>query len=837
MANPYWNTTAGSIGSFTENTAMSYTFSATAGDVGDTLSYTKLNGTIPTGLTLSSSGVLSGTPTAVNSNVVSEFTIRVTESNNKIADRTFSMTVTGATAPTWTTPAGALPIGPASATSINDSTWIEYQVVAQSNDPDTTVIITLASGSSLPQGLEIDATGLIRGYALPPTTATATTTFTLNATTVSGTTGRTFTITILNQELNYVGVFPGRAPAILNDQPLTFVISPTDPFYSYYTDGSTIGRYDQSNDFIFKMIGYNFDAVAPDEDPYEYDLSYSLSGVTPNSDPTLSPFNQVSSPDSPYSSDPTGWINGVLSTVGTSIRSYSIDVTVSRISDPTLASDTKTFTLIIVGTITDEIIWTTPANLESIDNGAICDLAIEATFGYGVTDGQYRLVGGNLPPGLQILSNGNISGRVEFDLDPNDNPYVFTVEAYSAAYPTLITSTREFTLAVVQKYSQPYDTIYMQGLLSLDDRSLIDNLLQNISYTQSVQKNNIYRPTDSYFGVAEKVVYQHQFGVPSVSATAAGNDNYFYEQYLAAVQRNFYWKYLTLGTLKTAIAKDSVGRVIYDVVYSEIIDNLVNNEGVSISKKVGFPNGITTNIGPYWTSWTTMFTSNTYYDVAPVAKAVMASASSSFTLVVNNVNNLVVGMQLTGFPGVTIVNEVDGTPPVLTSFDSGTNTVTLSVAQTISNKQQIIFNNPVSVSNTDAPTDISLYPNSLPNMREQIAEMIGQFENSTLLPRWMDSQQSNGSVIGFVPCWVLCYTKPGKSSEVLSWINTYLENNSLTLNQISFEVDRIEVDRSLTYTWGETNFDQWPVTAPPSTSVNDNSKDSYINFPRKTILY
>jgi hypothetical protein len=151
------------------------------------------------------------------------------------------------------------------------------------------------------------------------------------------------------------------------------------------------------------------------------------------------------------------------------------------------------------------------------------------------------------------------------------------------------------------------------------------------------------------------------------------------------------------------------------------------------------------------------------------------------------------------------------------------------------------------VSNGDIEEGLDLYPNSLPNMREQIVDIVGHFDNSTLLPQWMNTQQPNGSVLGYVPCWVLCYTKPGKSAEVLgvkdkvtglytpNSINRYLIDENLTLNQLTFQIDRITVDRSFTYEYGSATFEQWPTL--PSTNVNNDSQDSYIQFPRKTILY
>ena len=55
---------------------------------------------------------------------------------------------------------------------------------------------------------------------------------------------------------------------------------------------------------------------------------------------------------------------------------------------------------------------------------------------------------------------------------------------------------------------------------------------------------------------------------------------------------NHYWKNLILGDIKTAQARDADGNVIYEVVYSQIIDDLVNNQGESVSKIVTLPYAI-----------------------------------------------------------------------------------------------------------------------------------------------------------------------------------------------------------------------------------------------------
>ena len=93
----------------------------------------------------------------------------------------------------------------------------------------------------------------------------------------------------------------------------------------------------------------------------------------------------------------------------------------------------------------------------------------------------------------------------------------------------------------------------------------------------------------------------------------------------------------------------------------------------------------------------------------------------------------------------------------------------------------------------------NLYPNSLYNMRNRVADVLGQEHNSKLLPLWMTSQQENGSTLGYTQAWVICYTKPGYSEIVKNNIeNNWLDidGNKIRLNQINFEIDRFRDRKS-----------------------------------------
>jgi hypothetical protein len=118
----------------------------------------------------------------------------------------------------------------------------------------------------------------------------------------------------------------------------------------------------------------------------------------------------------------------------------------------------------------------------------------------------------------------------------------------------------------------------------------------------------------------------------------------------------------------------------------------------------------------------------------------------------------------------------------------------------------------------------SVYPNSLQNMRDQVIDVVGQISN--MLPRWMLSRQSDGSVLGFTPAWVIAYTKPGQSGQIAYNIQTQFRSH---LNLVDFKVDRYELDNFLTKNWDREQQNWTP--SPPSLTTFDQSREraTWIN--------
>ena len=170
-ASPVWVTSAGSLGTFAEQ--VNATIYALSVSDESAITYSLASGSsLPSGVTLNSSGVISGTLPNIASNTTYTFTVNATDGVNTAISRTFSFISNAA--PVWVTSAGSLG-GYLNNTAISTS-------ALSATDISDTVTYALASGSSLPAGFTLNSsTGVISG-TLPVVSVDTTYTFTINAT-------------------------------------------------------------------------------------------------------------------------------------------------------------------------------------------------------------------------------------------------------------------------------------------------------------------------------------------------------------------------------------------------------------------------------------------------------------------------------------------------------------------------------------------------------------------------------------------------------------------------------------------------------------------------------
>lgn len=167
-----------SLPNATNGTAYSQTVVATGGS-GTGYVYTLDSGTLPTGLSMSAGGVISGTPTAAGTYT---FTVRAVDSAGNFQTKSYTITVD---------PGAVLNLGPASLPRATNGTAYSQTVVA-TGGTGTGYVYTVTTGS-LPTGLSMSAAGVITGTP----TAAGTYTFTVRAVDSAGNfQTRTYTLTV-----------------------------------------------------------------------------------------------------------------------------------------------------------------------------------------------------------------------------------------------------------------------------------------------------------------------------------------------------------------------------------------------------------------------------------------------------------------------------------------------------------------------------------------------------------------------------------------------------------------------------------------------------------------
>ena len=132
------------------------------------VAFNLISGELPPGLRISGSSII-GTPFEVPRVTTFNFCIRASK-NGQIADRTFSMDITGPDEPSILTAAGDLPAGPSSSYFVLDQSYVDFQISVIDYDTATgqTLHFFIEEGNGeLPPGLSLSDTGLISGLVEP----------------------------------------------------------------------------------------------------------------------------------------------------------------------------------------------------------------------------------------------------------------------------------------------------------------------------------------------------------------------------------------------------------------------------------------------------------------------------------------------------------------------------------------------------------------------------------------------------------------------------------------------------------------------------------------------
>ena len=757
MATPVWTTTAGKLASIDEQSAFSLQLEANTSD-STAIVYSLIAGSLPTGMSITSTGLLTGTPAEVAKRTLYTFVVRAT-AGSAITDRSFTLDVSGADAPSFTTVAGQLnkPLSTVYTTdssstcdsilstadttgnvTVLDGSYIEYDIVA--TDTDTAagqnLVYEVVQGS-LPPGVTMTLNGKISGVvelaiddaygpqggydfdafpdysALNPSDGGEPTNakniydrtvvsksrsvnydFIVRVTDGVSSVDRNFNIFVYSADYWIVS-----NSQVTIDQTLVQENTITMDLHTgrppVFTTESDLGTFRHDNAVVIRIDVSDFD-------PLQADLEYS---ITAGALPTGLSIDLQS-----------GEIYGTLADQSAVEVDHTFTVRANRVVATGLNTfSERTFTMKVVGEIDIGISFTTPAIIGTLTADIPSTLSIEAVTEEANRVLSYSVTSGSLPTGITLSDAGNLIGTIDpSDFTDSTRAFAFTVTV-SDQYQSAATS-QEFTLNI----SIPYTTVEY-GNMTGHATSFID---QNIFYSIAQDPNinspeYIYRPEDNNFGMKLKPNMLMMAGLEAQTLTT------FQQQ----MEQNHAPKTLYFGDLKTAVAKEN-GVAKYEVVYVDIKDNMVNNKGESVSSSIKLRNAI--------------------------AKPVLGPRASSTN-------------------ATTDYEEYEITTDGGLAFSTS--------------GSKVRFANQLSA---DLGFMETLYPNAVANMRSRM-KTLGHKE-WTYLPEWMRTTQAGDlAPLGYVMAVPVCYCKPGTSA----LLKKRIQDKALTLKNIAFTIDRYTVSKSL----------------------------------------
>lgn len=286
---------------------------------------------------------------------------------------------------------------------------------------------------------------------------------------------------------------------------------------------------------------------------------------------------------------------------------YKFTITASALYDGVVkASTPKTFTLKIIGEIESGLEWISDINLGSISPNTNSTLYVDAVSKLRGGTTVFILQSGTLPPGLQLLSSGEIIGKVnqigsgthpgltrfydtvngvqnfstttyDSDLTSFDRVFTFVIAARDIFNYT--ESAKTFQITVVGAGDISYSNLSFKALQKQSKRLKYNNFISDINI---FDPSKIYRYGDPAFGVQNEIKMLMYAGIESLDAI----------NFVQALSRNHYRKRLRFGNIKKAVAKNVLTQEIeYEVVYVDVVDAYQKN-GKSISKTVNLPDNI-----------------------------------------------------------------------------------------------------------------------------------------------------------------------------------------------------------------------------------------------------
>ena len=774
-----WSKKSGySFGTFEEGTTVSIPLPVVANP---NYKISIISGKLPPGLRIKGNNI-EGTPIEVARPTEFKFVLRA-EYNNEIADRTYKINVVGADIPEILNPTGLLPVGPNETFFILDSSPVDFQLTALDYDTaagqELNFFIEESEGT-LPPGITMDRKGHITGFIDP-----------LFAVPVKDRKGGFDELGYDSYAFDYAiksdnGFDSFKYDSITFDYSAPYrgprKLNRNYEFVTTITDGDTyvkrkfriyvVGEdYLRADNTILKVGTNSYLASSSSLRTPIWRTPPDLGVLRANNYHVIKldiydvvDFNRVQyyleerNPDSSLSELPlgtkldikTGEVFGLLPYQSSILKTYNFTITATRFgNDNESASSSRTFTVKILGELDSIMSWETDAYLGTIGANLISNLKITATSTLPDAIISYSILEGRLPPGLELESTGEITGRIRqysqnqeeglttfydtlngqrisnqtFDDGETriDRVYKFVVRAQDQVNYSQID--REFILDISTPNDRLYSNIYVTSYMNIDKRRLFENLVEN---EQVFPQSHIYRFNDPNFGIRKDLRMLVYAGIETKNV----------EEYISIIGLNHKKKRFRFGDVKTAKAKKlGTNQVLYEVIYVEMIDNMdFNDRHLPLISKdsPNSSNSLTTDMSNYiWNS---------------------------------EGQNLYIGKKEPFLPR---------------PFEN----VTIDRTNIFSSD----------------PKQKNRYPNTIYNWRQRIRFHKDQngvelLSEQDFLPLWMRSFQDDRQELGFVLALPLCYCNPNMANDILLNIKNYISTTNFDFKLLDYTVDRYIID-------------------------------------------
>lgn len=602
---PEWITPSGNVGTFDSLVNSSVQLQATDPDAGpQPLTYTVDAGELPPGMSLDfNTGEIHGVPESVSQDTDFIFIIRVSDGFDSVT-RTFAITINRINVgPEWITDSGLL-------ISINEGQFLTLPLEATDANNDE-LTFTLVSGS-LPSTLVLREDGFITG-PIGDINVDTTFSFTVevddsksNPAGEEIVVAREFSIEVLDGALNPnqepIWVTPAGAliQATENQQYFNQIeaIDPDgnpDPIIYFVSAGDfpqglalnqntgeisgipiiddniiddiftfTVKAFD-GLDFAERTFSIEVVDLGDDNIPPEWITPAGSLGSFDESVPLILPLSAIDPDDDPITFSktagtfPPGLIMddaGVISGTPAQVGSNTIFAFVIRVEDDKGKFTDRSFSIQILDTVNVPPFWNTlPGSLGSVDEGQPIIFilsAVDPDTGPNPTL-EFNVTSGTLPPGLSLnTSTGVINGTPDPVITDTTFNFDITVDDGAAFIP------RSFSITILDV------TVFTGTSTDLNVPLLgeLRNDWRRWNTDALIDDDDIFQIGDPNFGrVAEPVIFvvrKLHTGNPDIVFNSFGLHHHTFE---------------TLITVPDfAVVRDSLGNVIYEVIYLKIID-------------------------------------------------------------------------------------------------------------------------------------------------------------------------------------------------------------------------------------------------------------------------